>query len=320
MAWDTAFAENIGGRDEQQDRVCVCESGANVLLCVADGMGGHKGGAVASQILAETAQEHWDKAKHPVKDPRAFLEGIAMDAHSRINTAGEEQGIEPRSTCVLLYGTESSAYWIWIGDSRLYRFRDDGLRERTKDHSVIQMLLEMGKITEDEMATHPDQNRLLQSLGGDKDPEIAYDSVSLSENHGFVLCSDGFWETVTTDEMGEALTSTNLSGEIKSLVAKAAERGGSTGDNIAAAVGRVKASGRTGAGRTITVGILLIIAAAAAAFASFALLPGEEKLWPIDGAKSGASPTAPPPSTGGASAGTSGSGALGSGSSGTGGQ
>lgn len=306
MGWDTAIADNIGGREEQQDSVCVCESGSNVLLAVADGMGGHKGGAIASGILVETAKEYWNKEKHPVEDPQAFLQGIALEAHERINKKGEEEDIEPRSTVVMLYGTETSAYWIWIGDSRLYRFRDAKFRERTKDHSVIQMLLEMGKITEDEMATHPDQNRLLQSLGGDKEPEISFDSVTLSENHGFVLCSDGFWETVTQEEMGKGLTSSNLSGAAKEMVLKAAERGGAGGDNIAVALGR-PGKAREGFGRTITMGVLLLVAAAVAAAASFLLLPSEERLWPIDsrpavspgGTAQGTSPTAPPGASGG---------------------
>lgn len=300
MGWDTAIADNIGGRDEQQDSACVCESGGNVLLAVADGMGGHKGGAIASGILTETAREFWAKEKHPVEDPQAFLTRIALAAHERVNKAGEENDIEPRSTVVMLYGTETSAYWIWIGDSRLYRFREGKFRERTKDHSVIQMLLEMGKISEDEMATHPDQNRLLQSLGGDNEPEIAFDSVTLSENHGFVLCSDGFWETVTQEEMGAALTGTNLAASAKDMVEKAAERGGAAGDNIAVVIGR-PGSSRGGFGRTITVGVLLVLAAAVAAAASFLLLPSEKKLWDLDAQRPTASPTAPPPGGSGGS-------------------
>jgi len=219
MIWQAAKAEAIGGRKEQQDRVELFESrdGSERLLVLADGMGGHSGGAIAADAVVETARSLW--RKH-------ILQPLAPEQLLRAN-------------------------WAHVGDSRLYRFRGSDLVGRTLDHSVVQMLVDMGKVDEEEMATHPDQNRLTQSLGGDSDPEPDLESARVEMGDGFVLCSDGLWERVTTDEMLEALGAEVLNVEAKRLVELAADRGGADGDNVTIALARTaadKAEKRRGGG------------------------------------------------------------------------
>jgi len=240
MIWQAAKAEAVGGRKEQQDRVELFEArdGSARLLVLADGMGGHSGGAVAAEAVIDAARAAWQKQLLEPQPAEELLRGVIKQAHERINAAGETSGTSPRSTAVLLHVTDNQADWAHVGDSRIYRFRGSELLGRSLDHSVVQMLVDMGKVAEEEMATHPDQNRLTQSLGGEKDPEPDLGRAGIAVGDGFVLCSDGLWERITPEEMVEALEGDALSVAAKELVTLAAERGGPEGDNVTIAMAR----------------------------------------------------------------------------------
>jgi PPM family protein phosphatase len=240
MIWQAAKAEAVGGRKEQQDRVELFEArdGSERLLVLADGMGGHSGGALAAEAVIETAQALWRRQLLKPQPAEALLRQLIQEAHKRINAEGEKKDLSPRSTAALLHITDHRAHWAHVGDSRLYRFRGTELVGRTLDHSVVQMLVDMGKVEEEEMATHPDQNRLTQSLGGEADPEPDLESAEIAVGDGFVLCSDGLWEQITPEEMLEALNAEALSVEAKRLAKLAAERGGAEGDNVTIAMAR----------------------------------------------------------------------------------
>jgi len=239
VAIDAALADAIGGREEQQDRGIILGDGPSRMLVVADGLGGHRDGARAAELVAETASQAWRNAAGDIDDAQAFLEGVRDAAHAAIAELAENRDRAPMSTCIMLYLDARRASWVWVGDSRLYRFRDGRMVARTKDHSVAQMLLDEGHITEDEMATRPEQSQLLSALGGDKPPVAATGIAKVSDGDGFVLCSDGFWETIQPTEVAAALAEPDLQAATRDLVALAAERGGPKGDNITAALARV---------------------------------------------------------------------------------
>lgn len=245
MSWYTAKAEHIGGRTEQQDRVEFFSSSDNEthLLALADGMGGHQGGALAAQAVMDAAHNTWNyfQNKKPL-EPYRLLQQICFDAHSGIRTINQNQQIYPHSTCVLLYVQDGRAWWTHLGDSRLYHFRNGRFFERTRDHSVVQMLFEMGKIREDEMATHRDQGRLLKGLSGEEAPEIECSDIETLPDDLFLLCSDGLWEQFDADELCDNLheiasvDQDTLREKVKHIVDTAAQRGGRFSDNISLAV------------------------------------------------------------------------------------
>ncbi len=245
LLWETAKAAHVGGREEQQDRVEVMASrdGAERLLVLADGMGGHAGGAVAAEAVIEAARYVWHKHTVSPLAPEKLLRSVCEDAHGRINEIDIGSGRSARSTCVVLFANSRRAYWAHVGDSRIYRFRRGKLVERSRDDSVVQMLVESGKIREEDVATHPDQNRLTQSLGGDRQPKLNLGSAKIDSGTGFAMCSDGLWEHVSADELGEALAEPVLSGAAKRLVGHAVERGGAGGDNVSLALARVGKAG-----------------------------------------------------------------------------
>ena len=137
-------------------------------------------------------------------------EGIVREGHEAINRAGAEKGLTPRSTCALLFVRNSQAYWAHVGDSRIYRLRDSHLTRLTRDHSVVQMLVDLGKVSEEEMGTHPDQNRLTQSLGGEAAPMPDFGSDGVQPHDAFLICSDGLWEMIPQPEMVSALAAKKL--------------------------------------------------------------------------------------------------------------
>ncbi|MDJ0948654.1 MAG: serine/threonine-protein phosphatase [Alphaproteobacteria bacterium] len=272
MAWEIAKADHIGGREEQQDRAAAfrADGGAVCLLAVADGMGGHAGGATAAQAVVDSALDAWQAVRHPVRDPEAFLRGICADAHGRINRVGAKAGLAPRSACAMLYATEAGASWLSVGDTRLYHFRNGKLLSRSRDQSVVQMLVDMGKIAESEMADHPDQGRLLQSVGGEQAPDPEAGRTDLGGNDAFLLCSDGLWESMAVREMALGLAEPSLSAAAEALVRLAAERGGPAGDNVSVAMGR--ALRHRGASQRLMSGLLALALVLAAGVSLWVLL------------------------------------------------
>ncbi|HVO14821.1 MAG TPA: protein phosphatase 2C domain-containing protein [Alphaproteobacteria bacterium] len=276
MAWDVAKADAIGGRDEQQDRVEVLSGHGGHLLVVADGLGGHKGGAQAAQAVVDAARALWAAQQRARQSPADLLRAVCAEAHRRINALAPEADDQPHSTCVLLHLDEREAHWAHIGDSRLYHFRDHALVERSRDHSVVQMLVDLGRIAETEMATHPDQNRLTQSLGGGKPPDPTLGSSPVAPGDGYLLCSDGLWEAVSTDDMAVALAGGALGTAVRRLAARAAEKGGPAGDNVSVAVARRRRRTRPGNRALAWAAALTAVAAALLAAVLLWPMPAEQ--------------------------------------------
>ena len=240
--WETACLTDIGGREEQQDRAAVFEGERGRLLVLADGAGGHEGGALAAQTVLDVAREQFrafDAAREGT--PAPLLERIALGAHERINTAGRELGIRPHTTCVLLYVDSSHATWAHVGDSRLYRFVEGHVAERTIDHSIVELIRLQGRITEEEMKTHPDKNRLYEALGGEQTPQDETGSAPNAAQQAFLLVSDGVWENVSNADMEAVFAAEDLDEALRRLIEHAKKHGGPECDNLAAIACRPKA-------------------------------------------------------------------------------
>lgn len=239
MQWISAQAEHIGGRNEQQDRCLVlAEPQQQRLLAVlADGMGGHSGGALAAQAVIDTAQQSW-QGEH-LENPYTFLQNFCQHAHQNIQAVGAKHHIEPHSTCVALYLEQQQAHFTHLGDSRIYHMRKGRVEQRTRDHSLVQILVDLGRISEADMATHQDQGCLLKGLGG-HEPLETIECLSTQAVIGdlFILCSDGFWEQIHVEEVWQqiatlpAYNAAQLKQLAQQLVKQAARRGGAGGDNI----------------------------------------------------------------------------------------
>ena len=194
----------IGGREENED-ACLVKWVKDKGLCalVADGLGGHGGGAVASATAVETIFNRFmiDDIEEPEE-----LNVWVQEANQKILSLQNPE-CEMKTTLVALLIKKGVAMWGHVGDSRLYHFVDGQLKEYTFDHSVSQMAVLRGEITHEEIRGHVDRNRLIRALGkGDTIQVETSGLVDLKEGeHAFLLCTDGFWEYVDEYQMEETL-------------------------------------------------------------------------------------------------------------------
>jgi PPM family protein phosphatase len=248
MPWQFSLASDIGGRSEQQDclEMLSLDSGDTHLVVVADGMGGHRDGALAARTVIEIARRRFNAV--PISDPRAFLQELCLESHQGISRLGGDEPRSPGSTCVVLYLNGPEAYWAHVGDSRLYHFRNGQLLNRTEDHSVAQLMVSQGRLTETDAATSALQNQLYMRLGGNEPPVPDFGASEVEAGDIFMLCSDGFWSHVEPQEVVTCLAKHSIEYQgAGHLVDMARTRGGATGDNISLVLvrwnpGRVPAS------------------------------------------------------------------------------
>lgn len=227
-----------GGRRYNQDRLAYSYSRDALLMVVADGMGGHFHGEIAAQIAVQFLVENFQKLATPaLKDPFRFLIETINQAHEAIGDYVLAHGLSeyPRTTCVACVVQDNHAYWAHVGDSRLYFFHGGKLVSRTRDHSLVQQLFEQGKITEDEITTHPERNKVYSCLGGPIPPDIELSRKKLlHEGDTLLLCSDGLWGQLSTDEITSILDTYPITTAIPELLDHAELRGGEEGDNLSA--------------------------------------------------------------------------------------
>lgn len=202
---------HVGKRKENQDRFRVLQSvDQQSLLCmVADGMGGHEGGALAAQTIMDTADTLWQEQLQQTKlnqeSAETFLNSLVNQSHLAVNHAGESRGLEPRSTIAVLYlyhdDEKYYAISIHAGDSRVTQYSKTEKIAKTFDHSLAQLKVLRGKITEEELADDPDQSKVISNIGGQDLPEQEITHWDLAKGGRFTICSDGFWEVFNNEEV-----------------------------------------------------------------------------------------------------------------------
>ena len=225
-----------GGRANNEDRTCYCYSREALLMVVADGMGGHHYGEIASQIAAQTLADNFQREARPLlDDPFRFLQKGMINAHHAILDYAERHRLQdtPRTTCVACIVQNNVAYWAHAGDSRLFLMRGGKVIAQTRDHSRVRILVEEGLITPERAATHPDRNKIYSCLGSPNPPDIDFSRKTTLE-HGdlLVLCTDGLWGEVSGETMALALKGTNLVHTVPMLLTQAETKGGAHADNL----------------------------------------------------------------------------------------
>ena len=231
--WKTVSYSCIGKRAENQDRQLLISGEKGLLAVVADGMGGHKdGGLAAGKLVDEARLWYADKTNND-------LLSIIHKTHqvlnaSNLGSASYSPENSPRTTGVILWINGEDAEIVHVGDSRCYRFTAGKFVKRTLDHSIVQLLVLSGEVAEKDMGTHPAQNRLTQSIGGQNDPNPSHEKLKITKEDAFILCSDGFWEHTTDEEMLALLDADNLQKTIEKRANTAVERAGDKADNTTA--------------------------------------------------------------------------------------
>ena len=230
MKFSVFQLSRIGGRGKNEDRMGYCYTRESGLFVLADGMGGHPEGEVASQLALETVSALYQRQARPIiQDPAEFLARALMAAHQQIVRYATAKGMldTPRTTLVaaILQGTEAT--WVHCGDSRLYVVRDGQLLMRTRDHSYLEQQ-NAGVIKFD----HVNRNILFTCLGSPIKPVFDKASIPLMLGDKLLLCSDGLWGTLSDEEIVQRLAAKSVSQAVPELVESALRAGGERCDNV----------------------------------------------------------------------------------------
>lgn len=231
LKWEYGAASEQGGRHEQQDRwgVFHATNPPGWLAIVADGMGGHHDGALGAQVVVDTAHHFIDHQAESLRtEPTLALDQLCQQIHDAIN----QHSAAARSTVVMAWlDSQWGVYWLNIGDSRLYHLRKGQRLMRTRDHSAVQLLIDLGEIEEAQMASHPAQNHLYRCLGGTDDPKPDSGHFKVQPGDLLALCSDGIWEYITDAELWDRSLADGPAAAARALAVQAIQRGGATADN-----------------------------------------------------------------------------------------
>jgi len=212
--YDTATFTSPGGMSSNEDAVFLTQDNQRLVAIVADGLGAHGGGDIASAIATEVLY---------LALTIGHIDANAITAcFAAANTAvleKQEPGLEMRSTAVMLVLEEGYATFAHVGDSRGYAFRNGQIVRQTEDHSVSQMAVLRGDITPDQIRFDKNRNRLVYVLGMDSGTQEELTPLEPSiKGDAYLLCSDGFWEYIYENEMEMDLTRARNADEWISLM------------------------------------------------------------------------------------------------------
>lgn len=241
---ETCTAQHIGDREEQQDRVGLFAhptQKGTLLAVLADGMGGHTGGALAAEQVIQSARQSFQTSSLIAAEVQATLAGGINDAHDGIKLSRFTSEQDPHSTACLFVLQPGRADWAHCGDSRIYHYRDGVKVSRSYDHSHVMNLVKMGYLTEEQAESHPQKNLLISCLGDNDAPKIDFGStVPLVGGDCFLLCSDGLWAYFSDDELGRVLNEFPVRQAAEILINSARDRAQGRGDNCTLAIVRLK--------------------------------------------------------------------------------
>jgi len=235
----TASQSDVGRVRAQNEDHCdeFFRSDGQRLLVVADGMGGHAGGTVASHLAVDTMGAVF---LHSASDAATLMgEAFAAANHAVHDAADRDAGLRGMgcTTVALLFSHDGATWVAHVGDSRAYRVREGRIEALTHDHSVVAELVRRGHITEEEARVHARRNEILRSIGVEATavPDIA--PVEVCAGDRFVLCSDGLTSFVEDEEIAAVVSREHPQQAVATLVALANARGGS--DNVTVQVAAI---------------------------------------------------------------------------------
>ena len=242
-AVEIAFRTDPGRDPDKQvneDAAFHMETRHGLLAVVCDGMGGHAGGKEASELATKTIQEIVTAAPE-VTSPRDALRVAIEEANRRVwGMPTDEGGYRPGSTVVAVLAHAAGAEVAHVGDSRVYLLHAGAITQVTKDHSMVQEMVDRNIIKAEDAAKHPDANKIMRALGiaKDVDVDLRPEPVQFTAGDVFVLCSDGLSDLVGASEILDIAGSRPAAQAAGQLIDLANARGGH--DNITALIVRMK--------------------------------------------------------------------------------
>lgn len=234
MAETFAYTDIGQHRPTNEDAACVLPQGAAI---VADGMGGYAAGEVASSLLIETARRVLTETAQPW-DEDVLRRAVTEANRAILSEAARTPSCEGMGTTATMvsYAGEQHAVWAHVGDSRLYLLRDGVLQQITRDHSLVEDLVESGTITKEEARNHPKKNVLTRAVGVDAALTVDTGHFALQAGDVLLLTTDGLTNMVAEETITRLLAE-HPDDPAQALGTAANTAGGR--DNITAVVVRI---------------------------------------------------------------------------------
>lgn len=210
-------------RSDNEDSLGVYEVDNGILVIVCDGLGGNKAGDVASKLAVKSIASKFKETTE--KDCLERIKASILEANKIVleesNKDFDKKGMA--TTVEALYLKDDNAYWGHVGDSRIYYLKGDKLKQLSKDHSLVQKLVDEGYLTLKEAEHHPNKNIIMRALGDNSTVEIDLSKLKVnpSDNGKFFLCTDGVTTVVNDEELEKLLAGDDfdkISDEISNLV------------------------------------------------------------------------------------------------------
>ncbi|MDI6604654.1 MAG: Stp1/IreP family PP2C-type Ser/Thr phosphatase [Thermoanaerobacteraceae bacterium] len=232
-----ALTDTGNVRKNNEDSYYISDNNDLHLAIVADGMGGHNGGEIASKYAIDSVHEYFKKNYMSLnKNPdsiKEFIENSIRYANEMVfNKAFSNNDLTGMGTTLTLLLLEQGFYFIGhIGDSRAYLIRDNRIVQITEDHSYVEELVKMGEITHEEARTHPQKNLITRALGINQEIKVDLFMGEVRPNDIYFLCTDGLTNMLTDDQiLKEFIDNTDIYKACDSLIKLAKFNGGY--DNI----------------------------------------------------------------------------------------
>ena len=223
-----------GGREKNEDRMGYCYTRDAGLFALADGMGGHPEGEVASQVALQTLAARFQREARPtLAEPARFLNEAILAGHHELLHYASQKALPdtPRTTIVACLLQGDAAYWSHCGDSRLYLVRAGKLLARTRDHSYTELQETLSHVTP--MGERFNRNVLFTCLGSPGKPVVdTAGPMLLQPGDRILLCSDGLWGNVSDATVVDHLARHSISQAAPELVEMALRAGGAKCDNV----------------------------------------------------------------------------------------
>ncbi len=233
LSWHSHGITNVG-KVRKHNEDSMLERTEAGMWVVADGMGGHDGGDVASQMIVNTLK----KVHEGISLERYIddVEDILINVNKKLIQKASEGGKRTTmgSTVVMMLAYEKYCVYLWAGDSRLYRLRDNELRQMTTDHSQVEQYVEQGLISREEAAVHPHGNMIMRAVGASQNFFLDMDIQEMKKGDRYLLCSDGLTKHTQDFEFQDMLGNGTAEEICKELIDLTLDRG--AGDNVTAIV------------------------------------------------------------------------------------
>lgn len=218
---------DIGNREKNEDSLAIVNTVNGYVFAVADGLGGHDKGERASKSVCDSIEKYYMSRDIFTKTD---IEELYSICQSQLYAEQEECNAvnAMRTTLSMVCIDDNSIFISHIGDSRVYIYKEGESLRRTRDHSVPQVLCDVGEIKEEDIRFHEDRNKLTNVLGvKDQDPRVdVEDIIPRTDGIKILICSDGFWENINEKSMIDIFAASNTAQEaLSSMIAVVKENG-----------------------------------------------------------------------------------------------